>query len=77
MPIYSFKCEDCGSAKDHLLKLSETIASCPSCNSANYKKQLTSASFSMGQSESKAACGASVTEIKEMGCGGACACHPK
>lgn len=75
MPIYSFSCSSCGFEKDHLLKISQSVPFCPKCGSNEYKKQLTSASFSMG-TQDKTACGADMKDIKELGCGGNCACHP-
>ncbi len=76
MPIYSFGCSDCGYQQDHLLKMDQSIHFCPKCGSSEYKKQLTSASFSMGSAKTTP-CGADVREIKNIGCGGSCSCHPK
>mgnify|MGYP001198628973 CR=1 FL=1 len=76
MPIYSFGCSGCGYQQDHLLKMSESVQSCPKCGSLEYKKLLTAASFSMGNIQ-KTPCGADTREIKDIGCGGSCACHPK
>ena len=46
MPIYAYKCDSCGFAKDVLQKLSEApLALCPSCGVASFKKQLTAAGF--------------------------------
>ncbi|MDO9434759.1 FmdB family zinc ribbon protein [Hydrogenophaga sp.] len=48
MPIYAYKCESCGHAKDVLQKMSDTpLSVCPSCGQASFKKQLTSAGFQL------------------------------
>ena len=48
MPIYAYRCEDCGHAQDFLQKMSDPlIAVCPNCGSANFRKQLTAAGFQL------------------------------
>lgn len=48
MPIYGYRCNDCGFKKDHLQKLGDTpIAACPSCGGHNYAKQLSAAGFQL------------------------------
>ena len=48
MPIYAYKCESCGFAKDVLQKMSDAVLTdCPSCGAANFKKQLTAAGFQL------------------------------
>jgi putative FmdB family regulatory protein len=48
MPIYAYKCESCGFAKDVLQKLSDSpLTDCPACAAATFKKQLTSAGFQL------------------------------
>ena len=48
MPIYAYRCEDCGHAQDFLQKMSDPlIAVCPACASVNFRKQLTSAGFQL------------------------------
>lgn len=48
MPIYAYRCEDCGHAQDFLQKMSDPpIAVCPNCGSSNFKKQLTAAGFQL------------------------------
>jgi putative FmdB family regulatory protein len=48
MPIYAYRCEDCGHAQDFLQKMSDPlIAVCPNCGSGNFKKQLTAAGFQL------------------------------
>ncbi len=48
MPIYAYRCEACGCARDHLQKLSEAALSiCPECGQATYKKQVTAAGFQL------------------------------
>lgn len=48
MPIYAYKCESCGFAKDVLQKMSDTpLTDCPQCGAASFKKQLTAAGFQL------------------------------
>jgi putative FmdB family regulatory protein len=48
MPIYAYKCESCGFAKDVLQKMSDSpLEVCPSCSQASFKKQLTAAGFQL------------------------------
>jgi putative FmdB family regulatory protein len=48
MPIYAYKCESCGYAKDILRKMSdEPLTVCPQCGEASFKKQLTAAGFQL------------------------------
>jgi putative FmdB family regulatory protein len=48
MPIYAYKCESCGHAKDVLQKLSDPLLTdCPQCSAPAFKKQLTAAGFQL------------------------------
>ena len=48
MPIYAYKCESCGHAKDVLQKLSDPLLTdCPQCGASTFKKQLTAAGFQL------------------------------
>ncbi|MBP9059895.1 MAG: zinc ribbon domain-containing protein [Rhodoferax sp.] len=48
MPIYAYKCESCGFAKDVLQKISDApLTDCPTCGAAAFKKQLTAAGFQL------------------------------
>lgn len=48
MPIYAYKCESCGFAKDVLQKMSDPLLTdCPTCGAATFKKQLTAAGFQL------------------------------
>lgn len=48
MPIYAYKCESCGFAKDVLQKISDPLLSdCPACGKATFSKQLTAAGFQL------------------------------
>lgn len=48
MPIYAYKCESCGFAKDVLQKLSDLpLTDCPTCGAGAFKKQLTAAGFQL------------------------------
>lgn len=48
MPIYAYRCEACGFAKDALQKVSDPqLTECPSCGKSTFKKQLTAAGFQL------------------------------
>ncbi|MCU0931000.1 MAG: zinc ribbon domain-containing protein [Serpentinimonas sp.] len=48
MPIYAYKCESCGHAKDVLQKLSDApLTDCPACGAATFTKQVTAAGFQL------------------------------
>ncbi|SFI44340.1 putative regulatory protein, FmdB family [Collimonas sp. OK307] len=48
MPIYAYRCEACGFAKDVLQKMSdEPLTVCPTCSKAEFKKQVTAAGFQL------------------------------
>ena len=48
MPIYAYRCEACGFAKDVLQKVSDAqLTDCPSCGKSSFKKQVTAAGFQL------------------------------
>ena len=48
MPIYAYKCDSCGFAKDVLQKLSDApLSECPSCGAPAFRKQVTAAGFQL------------------------------
>jgi putative FmdB family regulatory protein len=48
MPIYAYRCEECGFAKDVLQKISDPqLTVCPSCGQSTFKKQVTAAGFQL------------------------------
>lgn len=48
MPIYAYKCESCGHAKDVLQKISDApLTECPACGGGAFTKQLTAAGFQL------------------------------
>ena len=48
MPIYAYRCEECGFAKDVLQKMSEDpLSVCPACGKSSFKKQVTAAGFQL------------------------------
>ncbi|MFM9900901.1 MAG: FmdB family zinc ribbon protein [Polaromonas sp.] len=48
MPIYAYKCDSCGHAKDVLQKMSDApLSVCPQCGAETFKKQLTAAGFQL------------------------------
>jgi putative FmdB family regulatory protein len=48
MPIYAYRCESCGHAKDVLQKMSDPVLTvCPACGADAFRKQLTAAGFQL------------------------------
>jgi putative FmdB family regulatory protein len=48
MPIYAYRCESCGFAKDVLQKISDSVLTdCPECGQAKFQKQVTAAGFQL------------------------------
>ena len=48
MPIYAYKCDACGHAKDVLQKMSDApMTDCPACGAPKFSKQLTAPGFQL------------------------------
>ena len=48
MPIYAYRCESCGHAKDVLQKMSDApLTDCPACGAPAFRKQVTAAGFQL------------------------------
>ncbi|MCD6026036.1 MAG: FmdB family transcriptional regulator [Solimicrobium sp.] len=48
MPIYPYRCDECGFSKDILQKISDPLLTvCPSCGAPALKKQVTAAGFQL------------------------------
>src|SRR5690606_32406947 len=48
VPIYVYKCSDCGHTQDVLQKMSDPVLTdCPECGHSTYAKQVTSAGFQL------------------------------
>ena len=48
MPIYQYKCTNCGHQLEALQKMSDAkLVDCPECNSPSLRKQLTAAAFKL------------------------------
>lgn len=48
MPIYAYRCQTCGFAKDVLQKMSDdALTTCPTCQNETFTKQLTAAGFQL------------------------------
>lgn len=68
MPIYAYKCESCGTAKDVLQKVSDpALTVCPACGQPTFHKQVTAAGFQLKGS------GWYVTDFRGGGSAGAAA----
>ncbi|WP_323122803.1 FmdB family zinc ribbon protein [Burkholderia alba] len=48
MPIYAYRCDACGYAKDVLQKMSDApLSQCPECGKDAFRKQVTAAGFQL------------------------------
>jgi putative FmdB family regulatory protein len=48
MPIYAYKCDSCGFAKDVLQKIADPLLTeCPSCGQSTFVKQLAAPGFQL------------------------------
>jgi putative FmdB family regulatory protein len=48
MPIYEYRCSDCGHQREFLQKVSDDpIKSCPKCSSVHFSKLLSAAGFQL------------------------------
>ena len=48
MPIYEYRCDECGHQEEHLQKISEKpLSKCPACGKKAYKKLLSAAGFQL------------------------------
>jgi putative FmdB family regulatory protein len=71
MPIYAYRCAECGHAKDVLQKLSDpALTVCPACGASAFSKQVTAAGFQLKGS------GWYVTDFKGSSGGGKSASTP-
>ncbi|RPJ24451.1 MAG: zinc ribbon domain-containing protein [Chloroflexi bacterium] len=62
MPIYEYRCKDCGTEFEKILRFSEAdqLPACPHCNSPSTRKKLsTTISFGKGSSPSSSTSGSS------------------
>ncbi|TVT73407.1 MAG: zinc ribbon domain-containing protein [Denitromonas halophila] len=89
MPIYAYRCTDCGAQKDHLQKMSDApLTVCPACGANAYTKQLTAPGFQLKGSgwyatdfKGGSASAPTKTEAAPTSgttdaiCSGGCACH--
>lgn len=69
MPIYDYRCEECGKTYDVFHKVREVIEDvvCPSCGSARHTRLLSAPSFSMGSST-----GSGPSDVPPCTTGGCC-----
>ncbi|MCV2370201.1 FmdB family zinc ribbon protein [Roseateles oligotrophus] len=71
MPIYAYRCAECGHAKDALQRLSDApLTTCPACGAEAFQKQVTAAGFQLKGS------GWYVTDFKDGGAKPATAVAP-
>ena len=48
MPIYAYRCNECGHSQDVLQKISDApLTTCPACTQESLRKQVTAAGFAI------------------------------
>jgi len=48
MPIYEYRCDDCGHQQEFMQKVTEPpVAVCPACGRSNFRKLLSAAGFQL------------------------------
>jgi putative FmdB family regulatory protein len=48
MPIYEYRCDDCGHQNEYLQKVSDApLTTCPACGKATFSKMLSAAGFQL------------------------------
>jgi putative FmdB family regulatory protein len=83
MPIYAYRCAECGHSEDVMQKMSDApLTECPQCHAQSFSKQLTAPGFQLKGSGWYASDfkGGSTKPKEESApaatpCGGSCACH--
>ncbi len=89
MPIYEYRCDNCGAQKEHLQKMNDApLTVCPACEQPSYRKMLSAAGFQLkgsgwyatdfkgGNAPSKSSeAPASDSAAAAPGCCAGCACH--
>ena len=85
MPIYAYRCEQCGHQQDVLQKLSDPIlTTCPVCSQETFGKQITAAGFQLKGSgwyttdfagTCPAVKEAKINETPAPPCAGSCTAH--
>jgi putative FmdB family regulatory protein len=75
MPIYDYRCNDCGTVYDVFHKVREVIEDvvCPSCRSTNHTRLLSAPNVTMGAASTTVSSDYSDTSCATGSCcGGAC-----
>ncbi len=69
MPIYDYRCEECGTVYDVFHKVREVVEDivCPSCHSPRHVRLISAPQFSMGKSTEQAP-----PSCADGCCGGSC-----
>ena len=87
MPIYAYRCEQCGFERDVLQKISDAPPACPECGHASMSKQVTAAAFDLkgsgwyktdfaGKGCPASASAESKQDLPPCATGGGCCCQP-
>ena len=71
MPIYEYRCADCGGDFEQLVRASDTPA-CPFCEGVSLERKLSTPAFGASASSSAPRM---VTSPRGGCCGGGCGCH--
>ena len=76
MPIYAYRCTDCGFEQDVMQKMAaHPLTTCAACHAETFAKQLSAPGLLRGGAAGSAAGAAATSDSAPAGCGGHCACH--
>ena len=70
MPLYEYRCRDCGAETELLVRSSAEKPVCPKCKGTKMEKK-----FSSFAAQSKAPCGEPSSACETHSCGCGCGCH--
>jgi len=75
MPIYEYRCEDCGNEFEKLVRRTEDLQECPQCGQTHLEQLLST--FAAGGKDDMNACLSSPAWSRKdsAGCGHSCGCN--
>jgi len=68
MPIYEYRCQDCGIVFEIILFSASTRVTCPACHAGNVERQ--PSAFAIAGSQARTTAGASCSGCRRSSCAG-------
>jgi len=68
MPIYEYRCQDCGTVFETILFSTPTHVTCPACHAENVERQ--PSAFAIAGSPGRTSAGASCSGCRRSSCAG-------